>query len=284
MIELQVLNLANLVPVEFEAQISDATIKELMHNIVDGARAHWIQLAAKEFHTTKTMYIAGIQEVDWQGEDTAVISLVGVMPNMLEQGASQVDMHETLLGSNVPVASKGGKGKHERALGGYYRAIPFRHYTPGAGAHGATMGSAFEKAGFSNAQDIGKSVYEAAKKLKGSISDPYTGKTTWGERLNTENLQSVATRSKLDIPKLKSYHKDNPYQGMVRFEKTYEKATQSSYGTFRTIAVDAQGNGVGSSPWIRPAMPGKHLAAQVAEFVTTRLAPETFEAYVASLK
>ena len=71
---------------------------------------------------------------------------------------------------------------------------------------------------------------------------------------------------------------------MVKMQKTYGGATQSSYMTFRMISVDAEGNGIGSSPWIRPATTGAFLSQQVAEYVSTRLAPMAFQAYVNSIR
>ena len=48
--------------------------------------------------------------------------------------------------------------------------------------------------------------------------------------------------------------------------------------------ADADGNGVGGSPWIMPPkQPGLGLASKVSDFVTG-IAPESFQAYVESLK
>lgn len=285
MITAEVLNLENLIPLELVSALSEDSVLEVMRDVVAGARDHWIKLASQTFHTTKTTYIDAIQEIEWREKDTAVIALVGALPNILEHGMRTVDLHDTLLGPDVPVAPLGEKGKHPRKDGGYYRAIPFRHYTPGAGAHGAQMGKALAKLlGPALSKQIGQAVYAAAKKLQPTLTDPYTGKTHWGERLDTARLGELQKRRKIVIPKIKPYHAADPYAGMVRMEKTYKAATQSSYKTFRTIAVDADGKGVGSSPWIRPSTPGAFLAKQVADYVGTRLAPMAFQAYVDSLR
>ena len=286
MITVEVLNLENLIPLELVSALSEDSVLEVMRGVVAGARDHWIKLASKQFHTTKAEYIGGIQEIEWRGKDTAVISLVGVLPNLLEQGMRTVDMHDTLLGPNVPVSPVGQKGKHPRVEGGYFRAIPFRHYTPGAGAHGVQMGKALEKLlGPEYAKTIGNIIYGAAKKLTATTQDPY-GKTEWGGRLDTGDLYSWkgSKLPKPTIPKLKPYHHSDPYAGMVRIQQTYEKATQSQYKTFRTISVDGSGAPLGSSPWIRPGTAGAELAKQVSEYVGTRLAPMAFQAYVNSLR
>jgi hypothetical protein len=285
MIEVQVLNLENLIPLELVTALNEDAVLEVMRDVIEGARDHWIKLASERFHTTKTTYINGIQPVEWRGNDLAIISLVGMLPNMLEQGMGQKDLHDTLLGPNVPTVPVGQKGKHPRKEGGYFRAVPYRHRTPGAGAYGAPMGKALEKLlGSAWSQQLGKDIYNAAKQLAPTLTDPYTGKTSWGERLDTGNIRATKTRQSVYVPKAKPYHAVDPYSGMVRQEKTYGGATQSSYTTFRTISVDAQGAGIGSSPWIRPATPGALLAQQVAEYVSTRLAPMAFQAYVDSIK
>jgi len=291
MIQITVLNLENLIPLELVTALNEDAVMEIMHDVIDGARDHWIQLASKHFHTTKVDYINGIQPVEWQGNDTAVISLVGLLPNILEQGMGQKDMHDTLLGPNVPVAPRGQKGKHPRVEGGYFRAIPFRHRTPGASSYGAPLGKALEKLlGSEWSQQLGKDIYRAAKELAPSLSDPYTGKTSWGERLDTANIRAMKTRANAYIPKAKPYHAVDPYAGMVKMQKTYGahidilNQAQSQYMTFRTISVDAEGNGVGSSPWIRPSKPGASLAQQVSEYVSSRLAPMAFQAYVNSIR
>ena len=273
---IEILNLENIIPMEMLYSLGPDAVRAVMQSVVAGARDHWIQLASKEFHTSRTEYIAGIQEVDWRDESTAVISLVGILPNILEGGMQETDMHETMLRS-------GAKGVHDALDGGRYRAIPFRHRTPGSGAHGVPMGSALEKVmGPTGAKQLGKDVYRAAKKLEASRSDPYSKKTKWGERLNTNEI--TRRGKQVVVPKIKDYHASDPYKGMVRMEKTYGKKTQSSYMTFRTIAVDSGGVPRGGSPWIRPATPGRFLARQVSEYVATRLAPQAFSAYVAGLK
>jgi len=279
---IEVLNLENILPLELVYALDEKAVRVVMQDVVDGARAYWIQEASKEFHSTKSEYIAGIQEVDWVSVDTAVISLVGVLPNILEQGMAQTDLHDTLLGPKVPVVPVGQKGKHPRKDGGFYRAIPFRHRTPGSGAHGAPMGSAYSKLlGSDGAKQLGKDVYKAAKALNPTLTDPYSGKTAWGDKLDTEPM---------NIPKLQPYHATDIYSGMVKQQKSYGahmdivNKPQSSYMTFRTISTNSQGKGGGSSPWVRPATTGKFLAQRVAEYVGTRLAPQAFQAYVDGLR
>lgn len=273
---IEVSNLENIVPSEVMALLSDEAVQVILMDIADAARAEWIRLAGEAFFTTRRDYIAGIQPVMIEGH-RATIALLGVLPNLLESGQDEVDMHDTLLGPNVPVVPVGQRGKHESKDGGYYRAIPFRHATPGAGG---AVGNPMDRPGgrpygapaaIADAKKLGRQIYKAAKKLAGTKSDPY-GKTSYGGRLPAGMA-----------PKLRPYHATDIYAGMVRAEKTYAKATQSQYVTFRTIAVGPAGEPKGSSPWIRPATPGKFLAKQVNSFVAT-LAPQAFSAYVGAIE
>lgn len=241
------------------AGLDEKQVETLVLDLAASARNHWIKLAGA-LHSTRQDYISGIQEVDVK-DGVAVIALVGMMPNLIEQGMGLTDMHDTLLGPNVPVVPPGERGKHPKKGGGYYRAIPFRHSTPTAnGVTGAPMGSQFggimDAAG---AAKLGKDVYNAAKKLAPSTSDPYKG-TSWGGRLPAGMA-----------PKLKESHHSDIFAGMVRMQKTYKTATQSSYMTFRTIST-------GSPGWIRPETPGVHYAEQVNDFIAG-LIPQAIAAY-----
>ncbi len=242
------------------AGLDEKQVEGLLLDLAASARNHWIKLAGALGASVRVDYIAGIQEVDFQ-PGVATIALVGMMPNLIEQGMDTVDMHDTLLGPNVPVVPMGGRGKHAKTDGsGFYRAIPFRHSTPTSnGSTGQPMGSQFAGDPLVNAAKLGKDVYNAAKKLDPSTSDPYSG-TKWGGRLPGGMA-----------PKLKPHHHSDIFSGMVKMQKTYKNATQNQYMTFRTIST-------GSPGWIRPATPGVHLATQVSEFVG-HLVPQVLDAY-----
>jgi len=264
---IEVVGADRLVPPSIFGVLSQETMLEILGGLADAARGEWIRIVGNELHSTRQDYIAGLQPTEFR-EGVAVIALVGVLPNLLEKGMAETDLHDTLLGPGVAEAQVGERGKHPRKAGGYYRAIPFRHQTPGsAGLHGQPMGAAY--AGHElvpDARRLGQSVYRRAKELEASVSQPGGG-TEWGGRL-AEGL----------APKLREYHAVDIYAGMVRLEKTYEAATQSQYMTFRTISRDGAGQPVGSSPWIRPATDGKNFAERVANYVR-EMAPSAFTAY-----
>ncbi len=270
---IEVTNLDQMVPPEIFGLLSEEAVQAVVDDLADRAQAEWIRIAGAALHSSRRDYLDGIEPVVREGS-TATISLVGVLPNLIEQGMDEVDLHDTLLGPDVPVAPPGSPGKRQRykrnadetmSPDGYFRAIPFRHGTPETtGTIGAAMGTPFgEEAG-----KIGRMIYRLAGRLEESTSQPGEP-TKWGERLKKDL-----------VPKLEKYHAVDIYAGMVRLEKKYrkEKGTGSQYVTFRMISVDGSGAGVGSSPWIRPSTPGKGFAKQVGEYIG-QIAPMAFEAY-----
>ena len=205
-----------------------------------------------------------------ESETRYVVALVGEIPHILEEGSPSVDMRDTLLGPNVPVVPMGQKGKHLTSNKQFFRAIPLRHTTPGSGkVTGQSMGSAYDSNNaVSDSKKLGRQVYNAAKALSATRTDPY-GKTLWGGRLDTSGMQGGK-----GVPLLKPHHKSSIYEGMIRNEKTYEKSTQSSYVTFRTIST-----AVRDESWWRKPIEARHYASAVADFAGKTLS-EAIAAYL----
>lgn len=277
---IEVSDLSKIVPAEVMKGLTEGAMTEVLFGLAEAARAEWIRLAGEEFFTTRRDYLAAIQPVSMR-PGVATISLVGELPNMLEHGMPERNLHDTLLGPNVPLVPLGRKGKHPTKKGGVYRAIPFRHAGPTAGgAVGQPMGRPYGGSELvKDAKRLGKAVYNEAKKLEPTRSKP-GGPTAWGGRLATSETGEEGT---VKVPKLRPYHAVDIYAGMIRAEKKYQKATQYHYMTFRTIALDAEGNKVGSSPWVTKARPGSKLSEKVNAFVA-EIAPKSFQAYVEGLK
>lgn len=230
------------VPEALVALLGPEFERALLDDLGASARAKWIRLAQTQLATSKRDYIQGIQEVTGEGAER-IIALVGWLPNAVENGLAAYDMRETLLGN--------GKG-HESKGGGRYRAIPFRHGTPGTkGGVGAAMGARMgpqgemsrgHQGGLSTgaAAALGKSIYGAAKRLRP------------GQSLNTSGM---------GIPKLAPHHATDIFAGMRRERKLYAQATQSQYVTFRTISTK------NTTGWIHPGINARHLANQVQSHV-----------------
>lgn len=253
----------------------------IMDNVAASARNHWIKLAKEDTSHLRTDYLRAIQPVDI-GKNTWTIALVGEIAHLLELGDGPLDMRDTLLGPNVPVVPPGERGKHAAVNGGYYRPIPFRHTGPSSGkVVGSAMGAAYTgMLGAQGARKLGQTIKKAAKQLSASKTSPtmvygsqtkggkkvwqYAGeKRTWGDRLKAGYA-----------PKLKAHHKTDIYAGMVRMEKTYEKATQSQYMTFRTISTNV------TDGWIRKPISARNYADKVNAYIEKML-PRAIGAFIA---
>jgi len=271
------INISNIdIPESVVPLMNDQVLSSITRDVAASGKDKWIKLASEDSSSFREDYVRGIQEVEPRGATGHVISLVGEIPHQLEDGSPRMDMRDTLLGPNVPVAPVGERGKHLSKEKQFYRAIPLRHTTPGSQKTiGQAMGSPYSgHQAVSDAKKLGNAVYRAAKKLEGTKTDPYGGKTQWGGRLDTSRLRGGLKKGISGIPLLKPHHKSDIYKGMVRTQKTYEKATQSMYVTFRTIST-----GVRDESWWRKSIPARHYADRVGEFVS-RILPRAIEAYI----
>lgn len=247
------IELKDVIPSGVLAAISEEAVFGIVRDVMDGARDKWIQLANENLHTTRDTYARAIQEVEY-AEGTATLTLLGLLANIIEHGMPTTDLRDTLLGPNVPEAPFGQKGKRRAEAGHYYRAVPFRHQIPGStGTQAPPMGDPY-KSVLTNAGELGKKIYQEAKKL-----GP-------GQRLPA----GLA-------PKLKPHHATDIYAGMQKDRAAYNVAIQSKYTTFRTISEAV------STGWIRPdTTPGAQLHKGVQAYIQ-RVAPMAFSQYVKSL-
>ncbi len=241
-------------PSEILDGLSDSQVEKLVRDLASLARAKWIGLAGKHLHSSFSDYVAGIQGVVISGEGRATIariSLEGVWPNMVENGFSAYDMRDTLLGPTVPVVdATGQKGKRQSESGEFYRSIPFRIGSRSARGTGVkSAGDIYAKLlGEAEGKKAGRRAMARARKLKAT-----TVGGGYGERIKPGEITEE---------RLAGHHKSDIFAGMYRFEEQYKEATQSTYGTFRTIST-AQPDG-----WQHPGMePGKGLAKKVADYL-----------------
>ncbi|MFA4944445.1 MAG: hypothetical protein WC789_07065 [Lentisphaeria bacterium] len=248
-----------LIPQELLDQLTTDQTDQLVGDLAAGAHRHWLRLVERDqqagSESFRAEYANGLQEAQRVGR-AAVLSLVGWAGNLLEHGSPAVDLRDILLGPNVPTAPMGERGKHENLLGGFFRAIPFRHGTPGrpgaprTGQSGKEMGMAYRrKLGLQESKRLGQEIYRRAKALKPTVGGP-GGRPVYGERLPA----GLA-------PKLRAHHRTDIYAGMIREEKKYVVRAQGEYMTFRTISTTS-GEG-----WIRKAIPARNFAQRTREWV-----------------
>lgn len=280
---IRILQFGDFVPANVQAAFGglEGAIDAVLEDIAEAAKHKWSKLAEEKLNTTRQAYIAGLQPIELQ-PGRAVVTLAGALPVAIEEGLPAMDMHDTLLGPNVPVAPLGQFGKHpiEGHPGKYYRSIPFRHAAPGSrGATGMPMGKPYgPMLGEKRARQLGREVYKAAQQLAPTTGEPY-GPTKWGGRLAPGGIDWAQGVRWKGAPKLKPWHSTDIYAGMVRMEKTYtqEGKPQNQYMTFRTISDNVQGK------WLRKATPGIHLVDQVAIYVEG-IAQEAFDTFLEAFK
>jgi len=210
----------------------------LLHGIGAVVQQRWISIAQQSLRTTARDYVAGIQPVEVKNR-VATIALVGTVPNMVEHGVSAFDLRTTLLGT-------GAKNAKTAKDGSRYNTVPFGHGTPGSS--GRNVG-----------RPMPQSIHTIARKLSPTLTRPEGGATRWGDRLRLGMPMSSAARAILQT-KEKSWHWGSTYLGMVRQQKTYAKATQSSYTTFRRISSKVSS---GENHWMHPGIRARELAPRV---------------------
>ena len=272
MIEIQ--NLHVLMPTGVLSALAPNQVQAIVRQLASAAVDKWARIAAKKLVTSRKVYQDGLQKPTFVG-GTATVALIGTVPNIVENGMPETDLHDTLLGPNVPVAPPGQPGKRLRKDGGFYRAIPFRHQVPGTiGLTGSPMGRAYEREGKVNTAALGKAVWKEAKGLDPTLGEPY-GKVAYGGRLPA----GVGGAYPLKRRAAPGYHSTDIYAGMIRSEKTYGEGTkakrQAFYTTFRMIST-------GSPGWVRPKTSGIKAAPEVAKHVES-IAQKAINVYLDNL-
>lgn len=151
----------------------------------------------------------------------------------LEYGKAPWDMKPMLLGGPKARVAKNGNR---------YNIIPFRHSVPAKNPN-------------ANFQPMPKDIYAEARRLKASVRAG--NKVAWGERLTGTEARYAPGKN----PSTGYKHKNGRYEGMVRIEKEYARATQSKYLTFRVVSTQSD-----PQAWWHPGYQAHHIAAGVANF------------------
>ena len=217
------------------------------------ALAFWKRQAQQGLKSTSREYVQGLTSEE--GDRKFTITLSGTLPNLIENGFKGGDMRDWLLKS--PKAKQGKNGK--------YMIIPFGHGTPGTG--GRNVGPAMPV-----------SIHAAAKRLEPSLSRPARGtaaqahRTRPGEGLSAASAHVNRAAHKLLTTKAKPWHAGSIYQGIVRQEKKYARATQSSYTSFRVISENVNRGatdeaGKATQHWFHPGIQAKRYAEKTQKHI-----------------
>jgi hypothetical protein len=251
-------DLQGLLPPSFLALLDDSFVTAVLDDVASSARARWIRLAQQRLTSSKRAYIDGIQPIEGRGLERN-IALVGWLPNAVENGLDSYDLRATLLKEDQSGVRKSKAGKK-------YRAVPFRHGTPGSqGQAGMPMGMRYGPQGAQSlahaaeglmdkgsAAALGKAVYGQAKRLQRqeSLGDTVRGRrrTYFYDRRRDVNVA---------VPKLAPHHSTDIFAGMRRTGA----GRHTQYMTFRTIS-EANPEG-----WIHPGMMARNLHKEVEAHV-----------------
>ena len=231
--------------------IDDKTLDQLTETCVKAVTAaiyaNWEALAKKKLKSTREEYIQNIIHVD-KGRFNKQIILTGVVPNMVEQGASAFDIKEGFRKSpkvryTIPVYGK--KGNMLRSGGDWYLTIPFRIGVPG------TLG----QAGFTG--QMPQEVYDIMRKRGNGVA------------LRADEIPApynipqsrAAIQATPQNPYYAQYtHKSSIYEGLTKRTAQYGKTAQNTYGTFRRA-------GAHSDPlsWIHKGISAYRLADEAVK-------------------
>lgn len=242
-------------------------VEALLVDIAKSVHGFLIHKAQVHLHTTADDYLAGLQPIDHRLLPTgpvATITLVGWLPNAVENGWPGGDMKEALLtGPNARVGKDGVR----------FNTVPFRHGTPGtSGANFPAMGSAYgPRPALSRriqgplneqeAKSLGKAVHNAMRRI-----DAKRRKAGLGPgRLPPARAPSDPAYRK----KLAAHHKTDIYAGMRRTTKKYVTATGPKYMTFRRVSDNSD-----PAAFIHPGIEPRHFFKEAQAFapkVTNKL-------------
>jgi hypothetical protein len=190
---------------------------------------NWTEAAKQQLHSTRNNYIKGLI---LKNEENGInsITLVGQLNNMIENGCEPFDMKESF---------KESAKVHFTKDGGWYLTIPFRLATPGA------IG---ENEAFSGVMP--SEIYDIVRNQIPTITSQRSGTIYGGESLKKGNIPTEYAIPKTRAAIVSSIgrvfdeykNKSSIYEGLMRNQKTYEKATQSTYGTFRRVSDKSDPN------------------------------------------
>lgn len=225
----------------------DQLTETCINAVTAAVYANWEALAKQELHSTLPEYLQNLHKVD-KGRFAKQIVLTGVLPTMIEQGASPFDMKEGFKRSQkvqytVPVYNK--KGNQVYAGGDWYLTIPFRIGTPG------TLG----QAGFTG--QMPQEIYDIMRKR--ASRSPLTSReipTPYDVPRSRQAIMDKQGQMLYDTYQ----HKNSIYEGLTKRTAPYARTTQNTYGTFRRA-------GKNSDPlsWINKGIKAYHLADKAVE-------------------
>ena len=229
------------------SQMIDYVVKQITAVFAN----NWQIMAQKNLKSSRVEYIRSLYVGD-TGKYTGFVMLRGMLPNMVESGASAFDEKTGFLRSS--------KAKPKKDGSGMYFTVPFRWATPGS------IGDSAIFSGILPTQ-----IYNIARKKSPSISG------LGGTMKSGSGIKAKELPSEFQIPKTRQQiitksavfnaykHKSSVYAGISRDQKTYENATQGSYVSFRRVSDKSD-----PDSWIHRGIVARELAEKAMQVTKIR--------------
>ncbi len=217
--------------------------------IAQAARNEWVRLAMARCQTSRDIYVGGLRAAGsfrtsrtTGGATQFEISLVGEMPNNLENGMDSFDMKTVRPGWLGGSKAKTGKD------GKKYITIPFRHSTGNSARMGYTG-----KAKAINSPDL-KTQLRATVKSYGL------------DRMVRTATGNVVSGSVARVPNTAPVH---PYlQGLTRIQQPSSGSTAAGQrGSGQLMTFRRMSENSDPSSWIHPGLPGVKILPDVEKWV-----------------
>ncbi len=206
---------------KLSAEESGVLVNFVVKEVTTETAKAWANEASRKLSASKGKYIRSLEIVD-RGRFKSAIVLKGIVPNMIEQGATPFDMKEGF--------SKSSKKKFNKN-GGWYLTIPFRFANPEA------IGESESFSGI-----LPKEIYKEIKKAP--------ARQALDLNKIPKNLQIPKVRGEI-TPKSKNLssemhkpyqHKTSIYSGLQKIDTSSKKAKSSQYMTFRRVGSESASN------------------------------------------
>ena len=205
------------------SQEVEATLNTAIAQLAQATYSEGIRLAQQRLKTSKQDYIRSLNLYDI-GSNIYVISLTGDQANYIEDGFQGFDQKPGLL--NGPKAKISKKGT-------IYNTIPFTH-------------NPYSKAPLND---------------KGTQLRSDLLKVIQANNLDKIIKDASGTPKQGIVARLKNTGVRN-LEGLVKIQKTYDKATQSRYVSFRRVSENSP-----STSWIHPGYKGARIFDDLDKYV-----------------
>lgn len=206
------------------ASVSNQMTIDIVNEVTQEIYRNWVLEASNELKSTKQEYINNLQILH-HSDYFKTILLTGVLPIMIEKGASPFDMK---IGFSKSKKIKWFvKKKNGRIVKrSWYLTIPFRHATPGAIGDNQIFSSKMPV----DVYEVVKSKMPNSPVRKDELNSPY----------DLPSSRAAISTPTGNFPKYR--HKNPIYEGIMKKQAAYKNAVQNTYISFRRVSENSDPN------------------------------------------